>query len=75
MKELLSHAAERAIRYLEDLPERRVFPVPEACQRLVELEFDFPEGHHFLDKVFLSRYLFTENPAPRNERGSFISHR
>ena len=43
MNELLSNAAERAIRYLEGLDERRVFPSPEACERLAELEFDFPE--------------------------------
>ena len=41
MNELLSNAAERAIRYLEGLDERRVFPSPEACERLAELEFDF----------------------------------
>ena len=43
MKALLSNAAERAIRYLEGLGERRVFPSPEAHQRLAELEFDFPD--------------------------------
>ena len=44
MKELLSNAAGRAIRYLESLEERRVFPTPEARERLAELEFDFPDG-------------------------------
>jgi glutamate/tyrosine decarboxylase-like PLP-dependent enzyme len=44
MKELLSNAAERAIRYLESLGERRVFPSPEARERLAKLEFDFPDG-------------------------------
>lgn len=44
MKALLSNAADRAIHYLENLGERRVFPLPEACERLAELEFDFPEG-------------------------------
>jgi len=43
MKELMSNAAERAIRYLEGLGERRVFPSQEARERLAELEFDFPE--------------------------------
>ena len=42
MEELLSNAAVRAIRYLESLNERRVFPPPEARERLAELEF-FPE--------------------------------
>jgi len=44
MKELLSNAADRAISYLESLDEKRVFPSPEARERLAELEFDFPEG-------------------------------
>jgi len=44
MEELLSDASKRALRYLEDLGERRVFPSPEARQRLAELEFDFPDG-------------------------------
>jgi glutamate/tyrosine decarboxylase-like PLP-dependent enzyme len=44
MKELLSNAAERAVRYLEGLDVRRVYPAREARERLAELEFDFPEG-------------------------------
>ena len=44
MEELLSNAAKRAIRYLEGLGERHVFPSQEARERLAELEFDFPEG-------------------------------
>lgn len=44
MEELLSDASKRAIRYLESLGERRVFPSPEARERLAELEFDFPDG-------------------------------
>jgi glutamate/tyrosine decarboxylase-like PLP-dependent enzyme len=44
MKELLSNAAERAVRYLESLNERRVYPAQEARERLAELEIDFPEG-------------------------------
>lgn len=44
MKELLSNAAKRATRYLESLGERRVFPSPEARERLAEFEFDFPDG-------------------------------
>ena len=43
MKELLTNAAGRAIRYLEGLDERRVFPSQAARERLAELEFDFPE--------------------------------
>ena len=43
MEELLSDASKRAIRYLESLGERRVFPSPEARQRLAKLEFDFPD--------------------------------
>jgi glutamate/tyrosine decarboxylase-like PLP-dependent enzyme len=44
MEELLLNAAERAICYLEGLGGRRVFPPPEARERLAELEFDFPQG-------------------------------
>ena len=44
MEELLSDASKRAIRYLESLGERRVFPAPEARDRLAELEFEFPDG-------------------------------
>jgi len=43
MEDLLSDASKRAIRYLENLGERRVFPSQEARERLAELEFDFPE--------------------------------
>ena len=42
MEELLSDASKRALRYLESLGERRVFPPPEARERLAEFEFDFP---------------------------------
>jgi glutamate/tyrosine decarboxylase-like PLP-dependent enzyme len=51
MEELLSDASKRAIRYLESLPERRVFPPPEARERLAELEFDFPEGSTSPERV------------------------
>ena len=44
MQELLSDAARRAIRYLEGLGERRVFPSRGARERLSELEIDFPDG-------------------------------
>jgi len=44
MKALLSNAAERAIHYLEGLDGRRVYPSRGARDRLVELEFDFPDG-------------------------------
>jgi glutamate/tyrosine decarboxylase-like PLP-dependent enzyme len=51
MKELLSNAAKRAIRYLESLGERRVFPSPEARGRLAELEFELPDGPTSPEKV------------------------
>lgn len=44
MKELLSDAADRAIRYLEGVNQRRVYPASEARKRLDELDFDLPEG-------------------------------
>ena len=43
MTGLLSNAAERAIRYLESLGERSVFPSQEARERLTELEVEFPQ--------------------------------
>lgn len=43
MKELLLDAATRAIRYLEGLDGRRVYPAREARERLAQLEFDFPQ--------------------------------
>jgi glutamate/tyrosine decarboxylase-like PLP-dependent enzyme len=43
MKALLSSASKRAIRYLEGLRERRVFPSGDTRQRLAELEFAFPQ--------------------------------
>jgi len=51
MKELLSNAAKRAIRYLESLDERRVYPSPEARERLAGLAFDFPDGPTSLERV------------------------
>lgn len=42
MKEILSDASKRAIRYLESLGERRVFPSKDEIEHLTELEFDFP---------------------------------
>jgi glutamate/tyrosine decarboxylase-like PLP-dependent enzyme len=44
MKELLLDAATRAIRYLEGLDGRRVYPAREARKRLAELEFEFSQG-------------------------------
>ena len=38
MKRLLKSAAERAIRYLESLDDRSVGPLPDAIDRLAELE-------------------------------------
>ncbi len=43
MRELLMAAAERAIRYLEGLDERSVFPDPSVVARLSELEMPLPE--------------------------------
>jgi glutamate/tyrosine decarboxylase-like PLP-dependent enzyme len=43
MEELLSNAGERAIRYLESLDKRQVFPASEARERLAGLEFEFPD--------------------------------
>ncbi|MDA1265729.1 MAG: aminotransferase class V-fold PLP-dependent enzyme [Planctomycetota bacterium] len=42
MQELLDDAARRAIRYLRDLPERRVFPDDEALAGLEGFEGDLP---------------------------------
>ncbi|HEX6818096.1 MAG TPA: aminotransferase class V-fold PLP-dependent enzyme [Ktedonobacterales bacterium] len=44
MSDVLRDAAERAIRYLDSLDERRVGPDPEAVERLRELETPLPEG-------------------------------
>ena len=55
MKELLSNAAGRAIRYLESLDELWAFPSPEARERLAELEVDFP--------LFAPKDLNDENPS------------
>jgi glutamate/tyrosine decarboxylase-like PLP-dependent enzyme len=44
MRHLLESAAERAIRYLEDVTERRVGPSAEAICGLKALEEDFPAG-------------------------------
>ncbi len=43
MKKLLSNAAERAIAYLETLPERNVAPSPEAVKRVAEFDLPLPE--------------------------------
>ena len=43
MRELLERASERAINYLKNLPERRVFPDAQAIERLHELDIAFPE--------------------------------
>ena len=44
MDDLLRAAAERASRYLASLPERRVFPSPEALAALDRLDGPLPEG-------------------------------
>ena len=54
MEELLSDASKRAIRYLESLGERRVFPLPEARERLAELEFGLPEGPASPERVLVT---------------------
>ncbi len=43
MKELLLDAADRAVRYREDLVTRSVIPMPEALQRLALLDEPLPE--------------------------------
>jgi glutamate/tyrosine decarboxylase-like PLP-dependent enzyme len=43
MKRLLESAAERAVRYLESLDDRSVGPLPEAINRLAELDEPFPD--------------------------------
>ena len=55
MKELLSNAAKRAIRYLESLDERWVFSWPEAREHLTELDVKFPQ--------FSPKDLSDENPS------------
>jgi glutamate/tyrosine decarboxylase-like PLP-dependent enzyme len=42
MRELLRETAERAIRYLEELPERRVAPDRDAVEKLASLRVEFP---------------------------------
>lgn len=42
MRELLNETAERAIRYLESLPERRVAPSKEAVEALASFRVPFP---------------------------------
>ncbi len=44
MRQVLRFAAERAVRYLEELPERRVGPSAEAVRALGAFEESFPEG-------------------------------
>ena len=43
MRELLNETAERAIRYIESLPERRVAPSKEAIEKLAAFRVSFPE--------------------------------
>jgi glutamate/tyrosine decarboxylase-like PLP-dependent enzyme len=43
MRELLSGAAERAIRYIESLPDRRVAPDPASVEGLAELDMSLPD--------------------------------
>lgn len=42
MRDLLRETAERAIRYLEELPERRVAPDRDAVEKLASLRVEFP---------------------------------
>lgn len=65
MEKLLSDASKRANRYLESLGERRVFPSPEARQRLAELEFDFADGPTSPEQV-LATLDETGSPATAN---------
>ena len=43
MRELLNGAAERAIQYIESLPDRRVAPDPTSVERLAELDTPLPD--------------------------------
>ncbi len=44
MHELLNSAAQRALRYLDDIDERSVAPLPEAVSRLVQLGGPLPDS-------------------------------
>jgi glutamate/tyrosine decarboxylase-like PLP-dependent enzyme len=66
---LLQSAAERAIRYLEGLPSRRVAPEPRALARLPELDTIMPEAPvdaqealELLDSVVSSATMATAGP-------------
>ncbi len=51
MRELLHDTAERAARYLEDLPSRPVAPGEEAIERLREFDEPLPEGPSTAESV------------------------
>src|SRR6185295_13131362 len=44
MRDLLENTAQRAIRYLETLPERGVAPAPDAVEKLALLREGLPDG-------------------------------
>ena len=46
MSDLLRTTADRASRYLADLPERRVAPAESALRRLADFDEPFPDGPH-----------------------------
>jgi glutamate/tyrosine decarboxylase-like PLP-dependent enzyme len=52
MRELLEHASQRAIAYLENLEKRSVAPDPGAIQRLAELDISLPEAATDPNAVF-----------------------
>ena len=62
MKQVLANTADRAIRYLENLSERRVYPTQSARDRLADLEIEFPEGPTHPDQV-LATLDETGSPA------------
>jgi glutamate/tyrosine decarboxylase-like PLP-dependent enzyme len=51
MRELLENTAQRAIRYLETLPERGVAPTPDAVENLALLREGLPDGPTAPEKV------------------------
>ena len=69
MRELLQTAAQRAIAFLEGLPERGVAPAPQAVARVDDFEESLPDGPtdpaevlRFLDEVGSPAALATAGP-------------
>ena len=69
MRELLKHASERAIAYIETLAARRVYPDSTATERLTELDFSLP--YHGLEpEAVLQRLDELGSPATVASAGS-----